>query len=591
MGAMAALITAALVTTGTATASAAPDALPVQGTVNLTAVHCMSSSYCLAVGGGDSTLLVNGQEGGAVPLPDQVTVTGMACPTSADCFAVGQEAAADNPPQDTDGVVVPFIYGEAQTPIDVPGTSLLSGIDCTKGTTSCVAVGDETYSEEDPPYRYGTVVDLHDGTPSGAVQAESDFISFSAIACMPGSACEAVGIANVPSSSTDEGGIVTVTAGTASSDDQVLSSVYNFSAVACSSAGQCWTAGVGASDAQIVPIASGSAGSPIDVTDVTAFSGATCPTPTTCDLSGQNSEGQGIVLPIMTSAAGSPQIDLSGTGGNVEALSCLSANQCVGVGTENGTGVVLTSAVATAPTTVKSVTFSRSGYGETVTVHGTNFSDWAPEASPANPVSCVRGSPSYDYPSGVLTFVDTTASWSAGAPADCTGVVVASWSNTQVIFSFGAGYVWPLLQPGDAFQLSILGNEYSGTARIPAVPLPTVTSVAVLKGKGTNPPTVSVVGMHLGTRTPVPDPLTPVDCVSGDTSYTYPGGQLSFTDASQGWEAGLTGDCIGLVITRWTSTKVVFSFGAYYPNVPPVTRGDAISVVLEGSTASGLAGA
>jgi hypothetical protein len=569
-------------------ATASPGVLPVQGTFDLSAVSCTSSSYCLAVGGDVSTLLVNGQEGGGVTIPGEVNLTAMACPTSADCFAVGQEDASDNPPGYTDGIVVPFIYGEAQSPIEVPDTSDLSAIGCTPGTTSCVAVGDETYSEQTPPYRYGTVVNLSDGAPAGAVQQEPAFISLSAISCPDATTCFAAG-ETAGSSASAVGGILPVTSGTAGSD-QTVPSVYNVSAIACISSAQCWAAGVGASGGEVIPLTSGTPGTPVAISGISSFSNsATCPTSSQCYVTGQNSDEQGFVLPITAGVPGTPQVDLSGSEASVDGLSCVTANECIGSGSENGTGVLITSAVQESAASVTSVGFSGTGYAETVTIRGANFSPWAPEASPVSPVSCVPGSPSYDYPSGVLSFTDTTGSWSAGTPGDCTGLVVKSWSDTKVVLGFGAGYVWPLLQPHDAYQVSILGTAYSGTASIPAVPAPAVKSVVV---HGTpSAPVVTVTGTNLGTRVPVPDPLTPVNCVAGDTSHTYPSGQLSFSDTTRGWQAGLTGDCIGLVVTSWSSTKVVLGFGADYPNFPPVTKGDAIRVVVKGATATGSAGA
>ena len=56
-------------------------------------------------------------------------------------------------------------------------------------------------------------------------------------------------------------------------------------------------------------------------------------------------------------------------------------------------------------------------------------------------------------------------------------------------------------------------------------------------------------GVGFGAAPPSPDPSTPLTCVAGDTSFTYPSGQLQLSDVTQGWTGGVTGDCIGLIVT------------------------------------------
>jgi hypothetical protein len=672
--------------------------LPVPGTFELYAVNCTSPSYCLAVGGDSYTLFVNGQEGGSLNLPPNLNITAMACPTSGNCFAVGAQYS----PQ-FEGVVVPFSYGEAMTPIAVPGTLSLNGIACTAGTTSCVAVG-QNYNPGPPSSFHGAVVTLSNGSPSGAVQVESAFSTLGGVACTSVTSCLAVGTVPGPPST---GGLLPVSngvAGTAVPD----ASVGGLSVIACATASSCWAAGA---TGQVLPITSGSPGSPVTVSGVNSYNAATCPTTAQCYLTGNLSSPGGFVLPITSGVVGSPQTVLAP--GFIQGISCVDSVDCVAVGSEpNGSssvGVVITSAVQTPPAAITSVGFSGSGYGETITVNGSGFGLWAPEASPPSPVSCTGGSPSYDYATGVLSFTDTTSGWSAGTPGSCIGLVVKSWSTTQVVFGFGSGYIWPALANGDSYQVSVLGTPYSGTASIPSASGPTIKSVVLAGLGGSSPPTVTVNGAHLGTRIPIavgspgclsgdtskiypsselffadssqgwtggesgdclglsvtswsaakvvftfgpfyanlgaisvgdsiqvgvlnavftgtasttippvirsvivtgtasaplvtitgsgfgasrpaPDPSTPVSCVPGDTSYTYPAGQLAFTDSTWSWTAGQTGDCIGLVVTSWSNTKVVYGFGADYPNFHPVTKGDSIQVVVEGTTHTGTAG-
>jgi hypothetical protein len=132
----------------------------------------------------------------------------------------------------------------------------------------------------------------------------------------------------------------------------------------------------------------------------------------------------------------------------------------------------------------------------------------------------------------------------------------------------------------------VLNAVFTGTAST-TIP-PAITSVKVT---GTaSAPSVTIAGSGFGASPPAPDPSTPITCVSGDTSYTYPAGQLAFSDTTQSWTAGETGDCVGLIVTSWSNTKVVYGFGADYPSFHAVTKGDSIQVVVEGTTHTGTAG-
>jgi hypothetical protein len=74
--------------------------------------------------------------------------------------------------------------------------------------------------------------------------------------------------------------------------------------------------------------------------------------------------------------------------------------------------------------------------------------------------------------------------------------------------------------------------------------------------------------------------------VPGDTSFDY-GTSLLFNDSTRGWTAGQTGDCIGLVVSSYTSTKIVYQFGADYANFGQATAGDAYKLTLWTATHKG----
>ncbi len=99
-------------------------------------------------------------------------------------------------------------------------------------------------------------------------------------------------------------------------------------------------------------------------------------------------------------------------------------------------------------------------------------------------------------------------------------------------------------------------------------------------------PTVAVTGSNFGSAPPT---ATPETCQAGDTGNDYGIGGLEFQDLTEGWGAGESGDCIGLLLTSWSSTKVVFAFGNEYANYGPIKAGDQIEVTLQGATDTVLA--
>ena len=124
-------------------------------------------------------------------------------------------------------------------------------------------------------------------------------------------------------------------------------------------------------------------------------------------------------------------------------------------------------------------------------------------------------------------------------------------------------FTWAEEQPflaGSTFAPSISGVTLSGT---PAAP------------------TVTVTGSNFGSAAPT---ATPETCQAGDTGNDYGIGGLEFQDLTEGWGAGESGDCIGLLLTSWSSTKVVFTFGNEYANYGPINAGDQIEVNVQGAT-------
>jgi hypothetical protein len=98
-------------------------------------------------------------------------------------------------------------------------------------------------------------------------------------------------------------------------------------------------------------------------------------------------------------------------------------------------------------------------------------------------------------------------------------------------------------------------------------------------------PTITVTGSGFGSSPPIGSPET---CQSGDTDDDYGSSGLWFSDATQGgWTAGQDGDCIGLIVSSWSGSQVVFGFGNEYANYPAIQSGDHVEVDVQGATFSG----
>ena len=71
--------------------------------------------------------------------------------------------------------------------------------------------------------------------------------------------------------------------------------------------------------------------------------------------------------------------------------------------------------------------------------------------------------------------------WGGVGPfGDCTGVIISSYTNTQIVFTFGSGYgtgagQYGVLSPGDSFTMTVLGTTYNGT--VPFAETPTIDGV------------------------------------------------------------------------------------------------------------------
>ena len=128
-----------------------------------------------------------------------------------------------------------------------------------------------------------------------------------------------------------------------------------------------------------------------------------------------------------------------------------------GLGTPNGIGAF--QVPVTGPPTITGVTFTGSPADPTVTIAGSNLG-FEPSGSPAG---CSTTGDNFFGTS--LSFDDTTGSWGAGTGGDCIGLVVSSFTSTQIVYQFGSGYpTYGTANSGDSFNVTVqTGSTYSGT--------------------------------------------------------------------------------------------------------------------------------
>ncbi len=121
--------------------------------------------------------------------------------------------------------------------------------------------------------------------------------------------------------------------------------------------------------------------------------------------------------------------------------------------------------------TVTSVSFSGTSSDPVITINGSGFGKKMPAPNPSER-PCGEddvASSGYDYGNRVV-FWDTSnaALWQAGYPGDCIGLILASYSTTQISFTLNDWYRDPLnnghlLANGDQFSVRIKGVPLTGT--------------------------------------------------------------------------------------------------------------------------------
>lgn len=152
-----------------------------------------------------------------------------------------------------------------------------------------------------------------------------------------------------------------------------------------------------------------------------------------------------------------------------------------------------------------------------------------------------------------------------------------------------------MAQAAGTYQVSaqirgpLLSPALDATASITvAPPLPAVITSVTFAGSLSDP-TITVTGEQFGTEPPAVPPATGGAAAPG-TGADF-GTTLRLYDAAKSWDAGMTGDTIGLLVGTYTNTSITFQFGSVYTSGYPgsyaLSCGDVFAMVVGATTYRG----
>jgi len=244
------------------------------------------------------------------------------------------------------------------------------------------------------------------------------------------------------------------------------------------------------------------------------------------------------------------------------------------------------SSSAGAPPIISSVSLIAVTQVQTITIQGSGFGNIQPQL-----LSLGDGSVDtvWDGSTPSIVVYDERNELSAGAagnwsgftngPPDLIGVVLVSWTNTQITLGgFGSGlgsqFSWSQVLQGDVLQIQIQTvsgvatyntiavssqsnqNHNSGSAGAPPI-ISSVSSIA-----DTLLQTITIQGSGFGNVAPQTISLGDgsVDTIDGGNT---PSMQIRDNSLINGWTAGYDGNGIGVILVSWSDTKIVLGgFGS-----------------------------
>ncbi|HVB08780.1 MAG TPA: Ig-like domain-containing protein [Bacillota bacterium] len=229
---------------------------------------------------------------------------------------------------------------------------------------------------------------------------------------------------------------------------------------------------------------------------------------------------------------------------------------------------------------IQAVSITGSASSPTITIDG--FAFGSIPANTGQPVPFTG----LDYGSQ-LGISDLSANWNAGQTGNGVGITVSAYSDTEVQFGLGSYYQAGgfSLSSGDSFRVLVKGVTCTGTVGYPATitcAAPVISTVQI--GGSLGSPSITINGAGFGSipaNTGQPVPFTGLDY----------GNQLGISNLSANWNAGQTGNGVGITVSSYTNTQIVFGLGSYYSAGGfGLYPGDTFRVLVKGITCAGTVG-
>jgi hypothetical protein len=216
------------------------------------------------------------------------------------------------------------VFAAAPKVHDVAGTSELVGVAC-ETSSICIAVG-----EGSPDLNYGAVVTLTKGVAGTAHEVATTSVLLWD-ACWSSTHCVAVGQPASGSAAV----VLPITSGTPGTPVAVAGS-SNLYGVAClpHPSTTCYAVGQNAAESEgiLVPIVNGAVGTLKSVTGTNDLDAIACPTASTCYASGRSTSGEGVVVTITGGTAGAQST--ASVASELFGIACTSTTVCYADGSE-----------------------------------------------------------------------------------------------------------------------------------------------------------------------------------------------------------------------------------------------------------------
>ncbi len=261
-----------------------------------------------------------------------------------------------------------------------------------------------------------------------------------------------------------------------------------------------------------------------------------------------------------------------------------------------------TSAGASGPT-ITAVTFSGTPTSPSITYWGSGFGTES-DLGAASPAACGYSGSNYQ---NNIDFSDNgwTAGVGSGGGGDCVGLIISSYSDSQITFTLGSGYTlageYDPVENGNAYSAQVLGATFSGTVHYPSTttdngPFAYVTDATAGTVSVVDTTTQTVVGnpITVGT-TPESVVVTP----DGADVFVANGGSGTISEIATNTNAVV--DTITLSgVTRLAlapggATLYAIAGGSLYPidlatdtvgsSIPGVSGGSNLAITPDGTKA------